>query len=59
MSVIFIFCLLVLSIYGDLDLLIIDELLFGRIFIKIKWIVNDEDLEKMYNFIYKKVNDGN
>ena len=50
---------LALSIYGDLDLSIIDELPPGRTPIKTKWIANDEDLEKMYNFIYKKVNDGN
>ena len=50
---------LALSIYGDLDLSIIDELPPGRTPIKTKWIANDEDLEKMYDFIYKKVNDGN
>ena len=50
---------LALSVYGDLDLSIIDELPPGRTPIKTKWIANDEDLEKMYNFIYKKVNDGN
>ena len=50
---------LALSIYGDLDLSIIDELPPGRTPIKTKWIANDKDLEKMYNFIYKKVNDGN
>ncbi|WYW08262.1 ATP-dependent DNA helicase RecG [Fusobacterium nucleatum] len=50
---------LALSIYGDLDLSIIDELPPGRNPIKTKWIANDEDLEKMYDFIYKKVNAGN
>lgn len=50
---------LALSIYGDLDLSIIDELPPRRTPIKTKWIANDEDLEKMYNFIYKKVNEGN
>ena len=50
---------LALSIYGDLDLSIIDELPPGRTPIKTKWIANDEDLEKMYDFIYKKVNEGN
>ena len=50
---------LALSIYGDLDLSIIDELPPGRTPIKTKWIANDEDLEKMYDFIYKKVNVGN
>ena len=50
---------LALSIYGALDLSIIDELPPGRTPIKTKWIANDEDLEKMYNFIYKKVNGGN
>ena len=50
---------LALSIYGDLDLSIIDELPPGRTPIKTKWIASDEDLEKRYNFIYKKVNEGN
>ena len=50
---------LALSIYGDLDLSIIDELPPGRTPIKTKWIANDKDLEKMYDFIYKKVNAGN
>lgn len=50
---------LALSIYGDLDLSIIDELPLGRTPIKTKWIANDEDLEKMYDFICKKVNAGN
>lgn len=50
---------LALSIYGDLDLSIIDELPPGRTPIKTKWIANDKDLERMYDFIYKKVNAGN
>ena len=49
---------LALSIYGDLDLSIIDELPPGRTPIKTKWIANETDLEKMYNFIYKKVSEG-
>jgi ATP-dependent DNA helicase recG len=50
---------LALSIYGDLDLSIIDELPPGRTPIKTKWIANDKDLLIMYDFIYKKVNSGN
>jgi len=50
---------LALSIYGDLDLSIIDELPPGRTPIKTKWIANDKDLSIMYDFIYKKVNGGN
>lgn len=50
---------LALSIYGDLDLSIIDELPPGRTSIKTKWIANDKDLAIMYDFIYKKVNSGN
>ena len=50
---------LALSIYGDLDLSIIDELPPGRTPIKTKWIANDKDLAIMYDFIYKKVNSGN
>ena len=49
---------LALSIYGDLDLSIIDERPPGRTPIKTKWIANEDDLEKMYNFIQKKINDG-
>ena len=49
---------LALSIYGDLDLSIIDERPPGRTAIKTKWIANEDDLEKMYNFIHKKINDG-
>ena len=45
---------LALSIYGDLDLSIIDELPPGRTPIKTKWIANDKDLSIMYDFIYKK-----
>ena len=41
---------LALSIYGDLDLSIIDELPPGRTLIKTKWIANNEDLEKMVLF---------
>ncbi len=50
---------LALSIYGDLDLSIIDKLPPGRSPIKTKWINNSTDLAKMYDFIYKKLNDGN
>lgn len=38
--------LLALSIYGDLDLLIIDELPLVRTPVRTKWIANDEVLEK-------------
>lgn len=49
---------LALSIYGDLDVSIIDELPPGRKPIKTKWINNDADLQKVYNFIDKKLKDG-
>ena len=49
---------LALSIYGDLDVSIIDELPPGRKPIKTKWINNDVDLQKVYNFIAKKLKDG-
>lgn len=49
---------LALSIYGDLDISIIDELPPGRKAIKTKWIGNEPDLEKAYDFIEKKLRDG-
>ncbi|WP_300361699.1 ATP-dependent DNA helicase RecG [Fusobacterium sp.] len=49
---------LALSIYGDLDVSIIDELPPGRKPIKTKWINNDSDLQKVYDFIEKKLNEG-
>lgn len=49
---------LALTIYGDLDVSIIDELPAGRNPIKTKWIKNDLDLNKMYKFIDKKIEEG-
>ncbi len=49
---------LALSIYGDLDLSIIDKLPPGRSPIKTKWINNSADLGKMYDFILKKIDSG-
>lgn len=49
---------LALSIYGDLDISIIDELPPGRKPIKTKWIGNEIDLEKAYDFIEKKLGEG-
>lgn len=49
---------LALTIYGDLDVSIIDELPSGRTPIKTKWIKNDDDREKMYTFIDNKISDG-
>lgn len=49
---------LALSIYGDLDVAVIDELPPGRKPIKTKWISEDVDEEKMYSFIHKKLGEG-
>lgn len=49
---------LALSIYGDLDVSVIDELPPGRKPIKTKWIADDEDRDIMYNFIGKKLSQG-
>lgn len=49
---------LALSIYGDLDVSVIDELPPGRKPIKTKWISNDEDSDIMYDFIGKKLFQG-
>lgn len=49
---------LALTIYGDLDISIIDELPKGRSPIKTKWIKDEFEKEKMYEFIDKKIEDG-
>lgn len=49
---------LALSIYGDLDVSVIDELPPGRKPIRTKWIANDEEIETMYEFIGKKLSQG-
>ena len=49
---------LALTIYGDLDISVIDELPAGRTPIKTKWIKDDDDREKMYRFIDDKVSEG-
>ncbi|MGL5797897.1 MAG: helicase-related protein, partial [Cetobacterium sp.] len=49
---------LALSIYGDLDVAVIDELPPGRKAIKTKWISEVEDEYKMYRFINKKLEEG-
>ena len=49
---------LALSIYGDLDVSIIDELPPGRKPIKTKWISTDSDIKIMYDFIRKKLSQG-
>lgn len=49
---------LALSIYGDLDVSVIDELPPGRQPITTKWINNEMDLEKAYDFIHKKIKEG-
>ncbi len=49
---------LALSIYGDLDVSVIDELPPGRKPIRTKWISSDEEITTMYNFIDKKLQQG-
>ena len=49
---------LALSIYGDLDVSVIDELPPGRKPIKTKWLDNETDLEKAYTFIEKQLAKG-
>lgn len=49
---------LALSIYGDLDVSVIDELPPGRKPIRTKWIATDEKIETMYEFIEKKLSQG-
>jgi len=49
---------LALSIYGDLDVSIINQLPPGRKAIKTKWIKDELEKIKMYNFIKKKINEG-
>lgn len=49
---------LALTIYGDLDVSIIDELPEGRKQIKTKWIKDIEEKKVMYEFIGNKVKEG-
>lgn len=49
---------LALSIYGDLDVSIIDELPPGRTPVKTKWIKDEIEKETMYQFIENKLNEG-
>lgn len=49
---------LALSIYGDLDVSVIDSLPPGRKPIKTKWISSDSDIEIMYDFIKKQLIKG-
>jgi ATP-dependent DNA helicase RecG len=49
---------LALSIYGDLDVSIIDELPPGRTPIKTKWIESEIDLKKAYEFMRKQIDKG-
>ncbi len=49
---------LALSIYGDLDVSVIDELPPGRKPIRTKWISSNEEITTMYNFIDKKLQQG-
>lgn len=49
---------LALTIYGDLDVSIIDELPAGRMPIKTKWIKDLDEKNKMYGFIERKIKEG-
>ena len=49
---------LALTIYGDLDVSVIDELPSGRMPIRTKWIKNEDEKQKMYDFIEKKIREG-
>lgn len=49
---------LALSIYGDLDVSVIDSLPPGRKPIKTKWISSDSEIFTMYNFIEKQLAKG-
>ncbi len=48
---------LALTLYGDLDLSIIDSLPPGRQIIKTRWL-KPEERHKAYNFIHKQINTG-
>jgi len=48
---------LALTLYGDLDLSVIDELPPGRQVIKTKWLVPDER-QKAYRFLHREVSEG-
>jgi ATP-dependent DNA helicase RecG len=46
-----------LTLYGDLDLSIIDELPPGRIQVKTRWVMPSER-DKAYRFVWKQINAG-
>ena len=46
-----------LTLYGDLDLSVIDELPPGRQVVKTRWI-EPQDREKAYRFLYRQVSNG-
>lgn len=48
---------LALTVYGDLDLSILDEMPPGRIAIKTKWL-GPQERESAYRFIRRHINDG-
>lgn len=49
---------LALTVYGDLDVSIIDQMPLGRKKITTRWIKNDDELNKMYKFIDEKIQEG-
>jgi len=49
---------LALSIYGDLDVSVLDELPPGRLPVRTKWISNLVDAKLMYEFIDRKLSRG-
>lgn len=49
---------LALTIYGDLDVSIVDEMPKGRQKIITKWIKDELEQKKMYNFIQKKLKEN-
>lgn len=46
---------LALTIYGDLDVSTISEMPKNRKEVKTKWVKNEKEISKMYNFITKKL----
>lgn len=57
MIVILILCMFVIIVFGEMDVLIIDEMLVGRKVIEIYWVKYDM-LDCVFGFVEKEIKKG-